>query len=129
MPIIKPHFQFWYMTLMIKFNILTHFCQISTGGNFTLYLASLAKPIHLFVAMNHTNFTRWLPVRLRDIKLLHVLSPSTEAKFREGQYVVYKTFNRFSAPAIDHAHEQNNALIKLDGGAVGLTENPGALRR
>ena len=29
--------------------------------------------------MNHTNFTRWLPVHLRDMKLLHVLSPRTEA--------------------------------------------------
>ena len=28
------------------------------------------------------------------------------------------------AIAIDHAHERNNAYIKGDGGAVGLTENP-----
>jgi len=30
---------------------------------------------------------------------------------------------------IDQAHEQNNASIKGDGGAVGLTDNPSALRR
>ena len=70
--------------------------------------------------MNHTIFTRWLPVHLRDMKLLHVLSPSTEAKFQEGQYAVYKTFNKFSALAVDHAHEQNNALIKLDGVLLAL---------
>ena len=35
----------------------------------------------------------------------------------------------FSAIAIDQAHEQNNAHVKGDGGAVGLTENPSALRR
>jgi len=35
----------------------------------------------------------------------------------------------FSALPIDQAHEQNNALIKGDGGAVGLTENPSALHR
>ena len=29
---------------------------------------------------------------------------------------------------IDQAHEQNNAYIKGDGGAVGLTDNPSALR-
>ena len=29
---------------------------------------------------------------------------------------------------IDHCHEQNNAVIKESGGAVGLTMNPGALR-
>ena len=35
----------------------------------------------------------------------------------------------FSAITIDQAHEQNNACIKGDGGAIGLTENPSALRR
>jgi len=29
----------------------------------------------------------------------------------------------------DQAHEQNNAMVKGEGGAVGLTENPNALRR
>ncbi|KAK6167167.1 hypothetical protein SNE40_021262 [Patella caerulea] len=31
--------------------------------------------------------------------------------------------------AIDQAHEQNNVVIKGDGGAIGLTEDPSALRR
>ncbi|KAK6175971.1 hypothetical protein SNE40_014343 [Patella caerulea] len=31
--------------------------------------------------------------------------------------------------AIDQAHEQNNAVIKGDGGAMGLTEDPSALWR
>ena len=35
----------------------------------------------------------------------------------------------FSGIATDQAHEQNNASVKGDGGAVGLTENPAALRR
>ena len=33
----------------------------------------------------------------------------------------------FSSIPIDQAHEQNNALIKGDGGGVGLTDNPSAL--
>ena len=49
--------------------------------------------------------------------------------FEKASIVVYKTFNKFSALAIDHAHEQNNALIKSDWCAVGLTESQGALRR
>ena len=40
-----------------------------------------------------------------------------------------KTLKRFSSIAIDQAHEQNNAMVKGEGGAVGLTENPNALRR
>jgi len=35
----------------------------------------------------------------------------------------------FFAIAIDHAPEQVNAGVKGEGGAVGLTENPAALRR
>ena len=31
--------------------------------------------------------------------------------------------------AINQAHEQQNAVIKGDGGAIGLTEDPVALRR
>lgn len=34
----------------------------------------------------------------------------------------------FSAITIDQAHEQNNAMVKGDKGAVGLTKNPATLR-
>lgn len=50
-------------------------------------------------------------------------------EFSEGAFVVQKTGRRFSAMALDQAHEQENSLIKGEGGAVGLTNNPAALRR
>ena len=50
--------------------------------------------------------------------------PEIAAAFYEGKFVVNKTNSVFS---VDQAHEQNNALIKGDGGAVGLTSNPSAL--
>ena len=124
----KPHFHFWYLTLLLQLDILT-FIRSVREGNFSLYLSSLAKLIPWFFVMNHINYARWLPVHLRDMMLLPILSPSTEVKFRDGCFVVHKTRNKFSGLAIDQAHEQNNALVKSDGGAVGLTENPGALRR
>ena len=43
--------------------------------------------------------------------------------------MVHKTTRTFSSIALDHAHEQVNAIIKGEGGAVGLTENPAGLRR
>ena len=55
--------------------------------------------------------------------------PHVFDEFNKGNFTVKKSSNRFSAIAIDHAHEQNNACVKGDGGAVGLTENPAALRR
>ena len=55
--------------------------------------------------------------------------PEIANEFKAGKFTIQKSQRFFSAIAIDHAHEQNNAYVKGDGGAVGLTENPGALRR
>ncbi len=55
--------------------------------------------------------------------------PEVARQFHSGNFVVHKTKRDFSAIAIDQAHEQSNAVIKGDGGAVGLTEDQSALRR
>ncbi|KAG7166419.1 hypothetical protein Hamer_G005518 [Homarus americanus] len=49
-------------------------------------------------------------------------------EFNAGNFTVQKTRKVFSSIPIDQAHEQNNACIKGDGGAVGVTNNPSALR-
>ena len=46
-----------------------------------------------------------------------------DKEFKEKTFVVSKTVRKFSSIPIDHAHEQNNKIVKGDGGAVGLTEN------
>lgn len=40
-----------------------------------------------------------------------------------------KTLRNFLSIPIDQAHEQNNKLVKEDGGAIGLTENTAELTR
>lgn len=55
--------------------------------------------------------------------------PQLAKEFESGKFVVHKSSREFSAMAIDQAHEQANAVIKADGGAVGVTEDPSALRR
>ena len=77
--------------------------------------------------MNLINYVGWLPVNLRIMTSLPIVTPSTEGKFRDGLLAIHKTGNKFSGLAIDQAHEWNNDLPMLDGGAVGLTENPGVL--
>lgn len=46
-----------------------------------------------------------------------------------GNFVFQKTQHCFSAMAVDQCHEQHNATIKGDGGAVGILTVPGALHR
>ena len=48
--------------------------------------------------------------------------PGVHGEFLKGKFTVKKTTHSFSAMAIDQTHEQNNASVKGDGGAVGLTE-------
>lgn len=49
--------------------------------------------------------------------------PSLATEFRKGHFVVQKSYRAFSSIPIDQAHEQNNKVVKGDGGAIGLTEN------
>lgn len=60
---------------------------------------------------------------------LQTSHPSVYEKFTSGALTVRKITHAFSAIAMDHAHEQENASIKGDVGAVGQTKNPSALRR
>ena len=87
------------------------------------------KCYHGFFAMNHTNYARWLPVHLRDMRSLDQKVPHVASEFKKGMFTVNKTLKRFSAIAINQAHEQNNAMVKGEGGAVGLMENRNALHR
>ena len=97
--------------------------------NFELYREALSELVPFFFALGHTNYARWLPVHLRDMALLETKHPEMALKFKNGHFAVHKTERMFSAIAIDQAHEQYNKVVKGDGGAVGLTEDPSALRR
>ena len=55
--------------------------------------------------------------------------PDIEEEFERGNFVLHKSQRDFSGLAFDQAHEQNNALVKSDGGAIGITEKPSALLR
>ena len=96
-------------------------------GDFKLYIDALTKIFPWFFALDHTNYARLIPVHLRVMVTLKDIYPKVFEEFLKGTFVVMKTAQRFST--IDQGHEQSNAAMKHDGGAVGLTENLAALRR
>lgn len=79
--------------------------------------------------MDHINYARWLSIHALDICSLPEIHPEVHQHYKKGSFVVHEPQRVFSPIALDQAHEQVNALVKGDGGAVGLTENSGALRR
>ena len=99
------------------------------GRKFELYIQVLGIHVPWMFALDLTNYSRWLPVHIRDLMMLKEKHPLVYDEFIAGKFVVQKTQRLFSMIALDQNHEQENAIIKGDGGAIGLTENPTALAR
>ena len=123
-----PQFLYWSQVLQLQL-IVFQLVRAFRNADFSLYLDSLSQLIPWMFSLDHINYARWLSVHLREMRALQVKHPDVYRHIRQRQFVVHKTKHAFSAIALDHAHEQINASVKGDGGAVGLTENPGALRR
>ena len=58
-----------------------------------------------FIALEHINYARWIPVHLRDMIAMKNIHPDVHAQFLKGNIVVKKTARRFSGIAINQAHE------------------------
>ena len=109
---------------LVVFSLVRSFRE----ANFNLYCQALSALIPFFFTNNNVNYARWLPIHLRDMISLEQTHPQVFSEFQLGKFVVHKTHREFSGLAIDQAHEQANAVVKGDGGAIGVTEDLSALR-
>ena len=117
-----PQFLYWSLTLQLEITVLL-FTRSVRESNFQLYLESLIKLIPWFFALDRTHYARWASVHIRDMLELSTKHPAVYDQFMKGNFTVKKTTSKFSAMAIDQAHEQNNEMVKGDGGTVGLMQN------
>ena len=73
-------------------------------------------------ALDHYLYARWMSVHLRDLLALEIECPAVHQEFSEkGNFVTQKTTHKFSGLAHDQVHEQLNAIVKGDGGAIGYS--------
>ena len=72
------------------------------------------------------HFTKLLPVHLRDKQNLSTKHTLIFQEFQKGNFtVLFKRQKRlFSSMAMEQCHEQNNAIVKGLGGAIGLVSSP-----
>lgn len=89
-----------------------------------MYVELLAKLVPWMFALDQIHYARWLPIHIRDLVNLKERHPSVFAEFEQGKFV-QKPQHLFSKIALDHNHEQENEMIKVDGGAI---ESPAALQ-
>ena len=80
-------------------------------------ICAVAQLVPWMFAFDHTNYTRWLPIHIKDMILLKENQTVPSASKATSLY-------RSHHKAMDQAHEQMNDLIKRDGGVIGITDNP-----
>ena len=112
----KKSLQFHYWSSVFNLELIClRLVRALREGNYSLYIDALRQILPWMFVM--------------DMCVLQSTHPSVYKYFIDGSFVVHKTTKLFSSIALDHCHEQVNAVVKGEGGAVGLTENPAALRR
>ena len=120
--------QFQYCATVKSLELcLLVFVRYQRKSSFSMYLDALTELVPWFFALDHTNYARW--IQFISVTLLSYQRDDVARKVSAGNFTIQKTMRVFSAISpFDQAHEQNNACIKSDGGAVDLTDNPSALR-
>ena len=121
----SPTFRFWLLVHKYQ-QIIFMFIRAHRERKLELMVTTLRKLVPLFFALDHQNYSRWIPIFIRD---LEALPDSIQEEFEKGHWTITRSNRRFSSLPIDHAHEQANKRVKGVGGIIGLTENPVMLER
>ena len=112
------------MVLDLELEVLS-FVRSQREGDLASYLHCLESLVPLFFSFDHTNYARWLPFHIFDLKKL---PSSIQSHFNEGKCVISSTGRKFSTIPFDQIHETMNKTLKGAGGILGLTEDPVALK-
>ncbi|CAG9821995.1 unnamed protein product [Phaedon cochleariae] len=140
------HIEQWFLRILGQFmegsgwtTIVSHAGITTAGsaeammklrqGDFDLFRETLKQMAPWYFLFDHQNYARYLTVHIQDLEELPSKAPDIHKEFLLKKFVLPITENPDSYLAIDHAHKQNNAKVKGNGGAVGLTSDPSALRR
>ena len=91
-------------------------------ANFEMYISSLKAIIPWMFALDNVHYERWLSIYIWDLVMLKEKDSALYQNFIAGHFTLKKTNHTFSNIATDQAHEQNNNLVKIGGGAIGILD-------
>ena len=101
-----PQFQHWSIALNMEMDYLLS----------SLHVHALEKILSWTFVFDHFNYARWLSVYLHDMEVLHETKPLVFEKFKhQGNSMISRARNAFSAMGLDQQHEQKNKDVKGDG--------------
>ena len=117
---------YWFTVIDLEV-LLFMFVRSLREANFRLFISCLSSICTWMFALDHVHYARWLPVFINNLSFLRDKSNLVFDAFLNGFFTVRQSERPFSNMATDQAHEQNNKLVKIDGGAVGILDNEAAL--
>ena len=123
---ISVNARYWLTVIKLE-TLLFLFVLSIRDANFDLFLQSLEEIVIWMFSLDHFNYARWMAVFICDLKKLVAEKDDLYEKFKAGFFMVKKSKRRFSNIGFDHAHEQNNKIVKTDGGAIGILDSPAVL--
>ena len=94
-----------------------------------LYLKACEDLIKDIISMDRKKYRRLLPVYVADMVELESSAPTIWQHMLEGNFSIQKSDIPFTAISADHADEQQNKLLKIGGGIIGITTNENARLR
>jgi hypothetical protein len=110
--------KYWYGILNHEMHILM-LVRSFRESTLSLMMSSCERLAEIFFALDHTQYARWLPVFIQDLKVLSVENPSVFAELSTNMSVRTSQAN-FSDIAFDHEHEQLKKVIKSTSGYINL---------
>lgn len=122
----SAQFNYWNTVIQMESLLLQFIFSIRTA-NFKLFVATLKNICPWTFALDAVHYSRWLPIFVRDLEELPDRHPALYEEFLHGNFTSNRTTAAFSSISDDQFHEQNNKMIKCDGGAKGIFDNETAL--
>ena len=124
----SAQFKYWHLGLTLILKCLIYVRAIREA-NIDAYINVLSYWVRWCFLFDHPNYARYTPVHLTDLWNAKWENSSVYRILQNGIFAVNKTNKRFSNIHLDQNHEQLNDYLKKNGGIVGLTEDPAALKR
>ena len=111
-----------YWGKIVRDFLLTSCCFVRNLrlGNWPGTLDAIDDLCPYFFALGHTNYSRWVPVFLRDMAQLPHRHPAVHANFMQGHFAVQRSEKKFSLMGLDQSQEHSIKLLKEDSGPKGL---------
>ena len=111
---------YWKMVIDLEAQICI-FLRSIRKGNPSLYVQLLRSLVKWFLPFNHHNYSRLINTHVFDLISLLIIHPDVYHQITQGSFTFGKSELSFPRMALDQVHEQNNKIIKGQGGESELS--------